>query len=185
MNLWFRLFLLLLGRPWRRPIAPMGTTVVHMRAWPLDLDFNRHVTNGRYFTLADIGRLDYVFRSGAFRVALRHKAIPIVGDVWGKFRKELKIFESFQIHTRVLGWDDKWTIMEHLFVRKGKVLGVVYMRGLFRARNGTVPPREFATSMGTPLESPDLPAWVKGWGEDCDLLSAYLKQSANSVNSGG
>ncbi len=23
-----------------------------MRVWPLDLDLNRHVTNGRYFTLA-------------------------------------------------------------------------------------------------------------------------------------
>jgi len=182
MNLWFRLFLLLLGRPWRRPIAPMGTTVVYMRAWPLDLDFNRHVTNGRYFTLADIGRLDYVFRSGAFRIALRHKAIPIVGDVWGKFRKELKLFEAFEIHTRVLGWDEKWTVMEHLFVRNGKILGVVYMRGLFRTRNGTLAPKVLANGMGTQLESPDLPDWVKGWSDDCDLLSVHLKRNGDSMD---
>ena len=71
MNLWFRLLLMLLRRPWRKPAQALSTTVVRMRVWPLDLDFNRHVTNGRSFTLADVGRMDYVLRSGAFRVAHR------------------------------------------------------------------------------------------------------------------
>lgn len=119
----------------------------------------------------------------ALRCAI--KAIPIVGDVWGKFRKELKLFEAFEIHTQVLGWDEKWTVMEHLFVRKGKILGVVYMRGLFRTRNGTLPPKELANGLGTQLESPDLPAWVKGWSDDCDLLSAHLKRSGDSMGVGG
>lgn len=84
MNLWFRLLLMLLRRPWRKPVGGLDTTVVKMRVWPLDLDFNRHVTNGRYFTMADVGRMDYVLRSGAYKVALRHKAFPVVGDVWGE-----------------------------------------------------------------------------------------------------
>jgi acyl-CoA thioesterase FadM len=125
MNLWFRLFLMLFGRPWRKPVDALATTVIRLRVWPLDLDLNRHVTNGRYFTLADIGRLDYVLRSGAFRVALRNKAVPIVGDTWGKFRRELKLFEAFEIHTRMLGWDEKWSYMEHRFVSQGRVVGVV------------------------------------------------------------
>lgn len=55
MNLWFRLLLLLFRRPWRKRVDGLATTVIRMRVWPLDLDFNRHVTNGRYFTLADVG----------------------------------------------------------------------------------------------------------------------------------
>src|SRR5574343_1099371 len=81
MNLWFRLFLMLCRRPWRQPAHGLDTTVVRMRVWPLDLDFNRHVTNGRYFTMADVGRMHYVLRTGASLVALRHRALPIVGDV--------------------------------------------------------------------------------------------------------
>ena len=80
MNLWFRLLLMLLRRPWRKPAHALSTTVVRMRVWPLDLDFNRHVTNGRYLTLADVGRMDYVLRSGAFRVALRHRGSAKGGD---------------------------------------------------------------------------------------------------------
>ena len=95
MNLWFRLLAMLLRRPWRRPVDPFATTVVRMRVWPTDLDLNRHVTNGRYFTMADLGRMDFVLRTGAWRVALRHRAAPIVGDAWGKFRKELKPFQAF------------------------------------------------------------------------------------------
>lgn len=176
MNLWFRLFFMLLRRPWRRPVAAFDTTVVRMRVWPLDLDFNRHVTNGRYFSLADVGRMDYVLRSGAFRVALRQRAVPIVGDVWGKFRRELKLFEAFEIHSRMLGWDDKWSFMEHRFVKDGRVAGVVIMRGLFRNAKGTVLPLAFASELGLPEQSPPLPRWLADWSASCDQLSGQLRE---------
>jgi hypothetical protein len=64
---------------------------------------------------------------------MRLKAVPIVGDAWGKFRRELKLFETFEIHTRMLGWDDKWSFLEHRFVKDGRTAGVVVMRGVFRA----------------------------------------------------
>ncbi|MNK84486.1 hypothetical protein D3C87_1043350 [compost metagenome] len=175
MNLWFRLFLMLFRRPWRKPVDALATTVVHMRVWPLDLDLNRHVTNGRYFTLADIGRMDYVLRSGAFRVALRNKAVPIVGDTWGKFRRELRLFEAFEIHTRMLGWDHKWSFMEHRFVSNGRVVGVVVMRGLFRAAKGTVPPGEFARKLGLSEQSMEMPQWLTDWSQSCDDMSLQLR----------
>lgn len=176
MNLWFRLFLMLFRRPWRKPVDALATTIVHMRVWPLDLDLNRHVTNGRYFTLADIGRMDYVLRSGAFRVALRNKAVPIVGDTWGKFRRELKLFEAFEIHTRMLGWDNKWSFMEHRFVSKGRVVGVVVMRGLFRSAKGTVPPGEYARELGLAEQSPPMPTWLTDWSQSCNDMSRELRE---------
>lgn len=176
MNLWFRLFRMLLRRPWRKPATGFDTTVVRMRVWPFDLDLNRHVTNGRYFSLADIGRMDFVLRTGAFRVALRHKAVPIVGDTWGKFRRELRLFEPFEIHTRLLGWDDKWVFMEHRFVSQRRVVGVVVMRGLFRSARGTVPPLEFSREMGLPEAPPPMPPWLRSWSESCDGLSLQLRE---------
>ena len=177
MNLWFRLLLMLSRRPWRIPVPGLATPVVHLRVWPLDLDFNRHVTNGRYFTLADVGRMDYVLRSGAFRVALRHRALPIVGDVWGKFRRELKLFERFEIHTRMLGWDDKWSFVEHRFVKDQRVIGVVVMRGLFRGPKGTVAPGEFARELELDEQSPPLPHWLCEWAASCDGLSTCLREA--------
>lgn len=175
MNLWFRLLFMLLRRPWRAPAEILGVTVIQMRVWPLDLDFNRHVTNGRYLTLADVGRMDFVLRSGAYRVAFRNKALPIVGDVWGKFRRELRLFETFEVHTKMLGWDDKWTFMEHRFLSKGRVIGVVVIRGLFRSSKGIIPPSEFVRELGLLENSPEMPYWLTSWSASCDAMSGQLR----------
>lgn len=167
---------MLLRRPWRKAIDGMSTTVVRMRVWPTDLDLNRHVTNSRYFSLADVARMDYVLRSGGYRIALKNRAVPIVGDTWGKFRRELRLFELFEVHTKLLGWDDKWIFVEHRFVRMGRVVGVVLMRGLFRSAKGSVPPNEFAKEMGLAKCSPEMPKWLTAWSDSCTEMSQQLRE---------
>jgi acyl-CoA thioesterase FadM len=175
MNLWFRLIWMLLTSRLRTRASIFDTTVLHMRVLPNDLDFNGHVNNGRYYTLADIGRMDFVLRTGAAKVALRRKAAPIVGDNMAKFRKDLKVFERYEMHTRVLGWDEKWVFMEHRFVRGGRVAGLVIMRGLFRTRAGVMPPAELLSEMRVESVSPALPEWVATWSAGCDQLAADLR----------
>ncbi|MCU1740961.1 MULTISPECIES: acyl-CoA thioesterase [Pseudomonas] len=183
MNLWFRLLLMLFRRPWRKPVDGLATTVISMRVWPSDLDLNRHVTNGRYFNMADVGRMDFVLRSGAYRAALRHRAVPIVGDTWGKFRRELRLFETFEIHSRILGWDHKWSFMEHRFVSKGRVVGTVVMRGLFRSARGTVAPGEFVREMGLTEQPADMPKWLTDWSSCCDDMSAEIREEEQQMAS--
>jgi len=110
-------------------------------------------------------------------VALRHRALPIVGDVCGKFRRELKLFERFEIHTRMLGWDTKWSFVEHRFVKDQRVIAVVVMRGLFRGRKGVVAPGEFARELGLDEQSPPLPQWLREWSASCDGLSIQLREA--------
>ncbi|MCO8163138.1 thioesterase family protein [Pseudomonas sp. LJDD11] len=178
MNLWFRLLCMLLRRPWRHPVEGTAVTSLHLRVWPLDLDLNRHVTNGRYFTLADVGRMDFVLRTGAYKVALRHKAVPIVGDAWGKFRRELKLFEAFELQTRLLGWDEKWVFLEHRFVSRGRVVGVVIIRGLFRSARGLVAPAELVSALGLAEQSAAIPQWLAAWSSSCDQMSQDLRDEA-------
>ncbi|MCC8539413.1 thioesterase family protein, partial [Xanthomonas codiaei] len=65
MNLWFRL-LALLAMSWFRPKlqAPFGVSQLRFRVLPTDIDTNLHMTNGRYWTIFDLGRLDLVMRTG-------------------------------------------------------------------------------------------------------------------------
>ncbi len=160
MNLWLRLIMMLLGHRRRGKAGLLDTTVLHMRVLPNDLDFNGHMTNGRYFTVADVGRLDYVLRTGVLKVALQNRAKPIVADAEARFRKELRPFQRFELHTRLLGWDDKWTFMEHRFVSAGRVAGVVLMRGTFIGPNGPVKPAVFSAALGVAPQSPPLPGYL-------------------------
>lgn len=175
MNLWLRLILMLLTVWRRRRVSILEASSLRMTVMPNDLDFNGHVNNGRFLTLADVGRMDFVLRSGAARVAFRMRALPIVGDSLAKFRRDLKLFERFEIQTRLLGWDDKWTFMEHRFLRHGRVLGVVVIRGLFKGPQGPIRPDDFVVAMGLAAAPPVLPGWVSDWSRSCDALSQTLR----------
>jgi acyl-CoA thioesterase FadM len=184
VNLWFRLIWMLLT-VWRRQrVAVLDTSVLRMTVLPGDLDFNGHVNNGRYFTMADLGRMDFVLRTGSAKVAWRLRARPIVADASAKFRRDLKLGQRFELHSRLLGWDEKWTFLEHRFVRQGRVLGVVVIRGLFVAPGGPVPPATFIHAMHIDSPSPALPAWVMQWRDSCDALAATLRmeEAANTAS---
>jgi acyl-CoA thioesterase FadM len=182
MNLWLRLIWMLLTVWRRKRVSILETSHLRMMVMPNDLDFNGHVNNGRYLTLADVGRMDFVLRSGAGRAALAQRALPIVGDSLAKFRRDLKVFERFDMETRLLGWDDKWTFMEHRFLRRGRVHGVVVIRGLFRGPQGPISPGTFLTLMGLSGTSPALPDWIQEWNRSCDALSQALREEEGIGN---
>ena len=152
---WLRLARVTLGLVSKSKVDLLATTRVHLRVWPNDLDFNGHVNNGRYLALADIGRIHWFVRTGVLGVARRNKALPIIGDAIAKFRQDLKLFQRFEIHTRLIGWDRKWGFLEHRFVRTDRVIGVVAIRGVFKR------PERPARSGGTSSRSRPLGAFSR------------------------
>lgn len=113
MNLWFRLLGLLLGNLFRpRLAAPFGVSRLAFRVLPNDLDTNLHMTNGRYWNIFDLGRLDLILRMGLGKVALRRKWAPLVGAGTVQFRRELKPFQRFTLETRLAGWVGTRMVME-------------------------------------------------------------------------
>jgi acyl-CoA thioesterase FadM len=157
-------------------IGLLDTTRVRMRIWPNDLDFNLHVNNGRYLTLADIGRVDWFLRSGVLQLARREKAIPVVGDAIAKFRRELQVGQLFEIRSRLVGWDHRWGFLEHRFYQRDRVIGVVAIRGVFRGPDGPLDPGSFLAGLGLSMSSPELPAWIQQWNTGCESLSQVLRQ---------
>jgi acyl-CoA thioesterase FadM len=173
---WIRLIhtaLTCIGKP---RIDVIDTTRIRLRVWPNDLDLNLHVNNGRYLALADIARMHWFVRSGAVAVARRQRSVPIVGDAVAKFRRDLKCFQKFEIHSRMLGWDTRWGFMEHRFVRDGRVLGVVAVRGVFKGPNGPIAPKVFLDALGIPHDSPPLPQWIVEWNDSCESLTRTIRK---------
>jgi hypothetical protein len=73
---WLRLFWVESSLIGRSKVDLFETTVVRLRAWPNDLDFNMHVNNGRYLTLADIARMHWFVSTGLLGLAGKGKPIP-------------------------------------------------------------------------------------------------------------
>ena len=177
---WLRLARVSVGLVSESKVDLLATTRVRFRVWPNDLDFNGHANNGRYLALADIGRIHWFVRTRVLEVARRHKAFPIVGDAIAKFRQDLKLFQSFEIHTRLIGWDRKWGFLEHRFVRNGRVIGVVAIRGVFKGQGDPLDPAVLLAGVAHSAPSPKLPDWADRFHQGGELLSELLREEERS-----
>src|SRR5271167_2729969 len=112
MNLVLRLLIMLATAKFRGPLALANTSRVRLRVLPNDLDLNLHMNNGRYLTVMDLGRIDFLTRAGSPLVFLRNRWRPLIGGTIIRYRFSLRAFERFEVATRILYWDEKWFYFE-------------------------------------------------------------------------
>src|SRR3546814_11902700 len=120
------------------------------------------MNNGRYFSVADLGRLDLGLRSRVWLRAFKRGWRPMAGDSNARFSSSLQPFRRYELQTRTLCWNQKWIFCEHRFVRGYRVCALVVVRYLFVSKRGPVPPSKLmALSVGEP-QTPTLTDWEIG-----------------------
>ena len=147
----------------RRPPSLLEESRLRLRVWPNDLDLNIHMNNGRYLTLMDLGRMDLMFRSGAARLWLLKGHQPLVGLSMCRHFRALKVFQGFELRSRLLGWDEKWVYFEQRFESAGELYALGLVKGLMAGPKGLVPTAELLGHLGVREESPALPDYVLEW----------------------
>jgi acyl-CoA thioesterase FadM len=165
MNLFFRIFLLILSLPRKKPLKFADTSELEFRVLPNDLDIYGHMNNGRYLTLMDLGRMDWIWRTGLRRAAKKNRWKPLVAASTIRYRKSLTLWKRFTLRTRVLGWDDKWFYIEQTFKRGERPIANAVVKGLFRGPKGNIPPADILEAIDQKGSSPPLPDHVRLWIE--------------------
>lgn len=160
MNLLFRFLWYTVRSLFRSRIGLLEVSRIPLRILPNDLDLNFHMNNGRYLSIMDLGRMDWLGRCGLMKPAWGRRWFPVVGSVTIRFSRPLNSFQSYVLTTRVLCWDEKWFYMEQRFELPGKTAAVAVIKGLFRGPGGNVTPAEVLRAMGSDLVSPPIPESV-------------------------
>ena len=150
------------GRP---RLDPLDEVRLGLRAWPVDIDTNLHVNNGRYLTLMDFGRFYHTMRTGLLPVMVRNRWIPILGAASMRYRRELRLMQRFDLVTRLLAWDEKWFYIEQRFERDGELLADGTVRGVLKHGRRTIPPAELLRAVGHDGVSPPQPETLRRWIE--------------------
>lgn len=167
MNLFLRLLLLLITARFRARCDVLGPVRKRFVVWPPDLDVLFHVNNGVYLSMLDVARVDLLLRSGMATVLRRHKIYPVVAAETIRFRRSLQLFQTFEVETTVIGWDEKAIIIQHHFLRRGALVAEAVVRARFlRRQGGTVSSRELLELLNVPREkgaAPVLPPWIDAW----------------------
>ena len=160
LYVFIRLFYTLIVAFFRPRISFFDNAVTTLRVWPNDLDINFHVNNGRYLTLMDIGRFDLCWRAGILQAALKHGWFPVVGTAQISFKKSLKPFQKFELHTKMFWWDEKWFYVEQTFYSGGDLYARALVKGVFRSKGRNIPIKVVAETVGVDLTFPERPEVV-------------------------
>jgi len=161
MNLLLRLLWLLLRSHSRGDLDPL---VEHgelsMLVWPNDLDVLGHVNNGRFLSLMDLGRLDFLMRAGLWVPARRRKWFPLVGAVQIEYRRPLKTFQRYTLLTRLLSWDERWFYLEQCFQRGESRIVTATVKAMIYGPSGAVSTRDVLAVIGIDAPPPPLPTEI-------------------------
>lgn len=163
VNLYGRLVLLFLRWRGREPLNLWDTAVTRFRVVPTDLDVLLHMNNGRYLTLMDLGRMDLMLRSGFWATVRARGWYPVVAGQTITYRRSLGLGQRFDLHTRVLGFDDRWIFLSQTFRRGETVVAHAVVRARFlKESGGSVTHDELFGLVGDAPEL-ELPAWLADW----------------------
>lgn len=177
MNLILRLLYVLIGSLRRPRLGPLDESVIRLRVLPNDLDTNLHLNNGRYLTLMDLGRVDLLLRLGVVREMRRRRWGGVVASATVRFRRPLNLFQRFDLHSRLVCWDDRWFYMEQRFTRGGETAAVAIVKARFVAADGRrLAPAEVVAATRHAMESPPMPPGVRGWVEAEERIQSDVQR---------
>ena len=153
-------------------IGPTAVGVIRLTTLPTDLDVMRHMNNGRYLSLFDLGRWDLLIRTGMADAMRRHAWYAVVSSETITFRKSLNPWQRFDVESRLLGHDDKAIYIEHRAVVGGEVYARVIVRArMMKRAGGTLSHEDLFAAIGRPEGIPDVEAWVHDWAAASALPS--------------
>ena len=173
--IWRTLLIMLFARRRLRRGGLLPATAVgriRLRTLPTDIDVLRHMNNGRYLSLFDLGRWDLLVRTGLTDAMRTHGWYAVVSSETITFRKSLELWQRFTLESRLIGHDDRAIYLEHRAI----VDGEIYARAIIRARllkrsGGALTHDELFAAVGRPEGLPEVPDWVHDWAAAASLPS--------------
>lgn len=153
-------------------LGPLDVSRIRATTLPTDIDLLRHMNNGRYLSIVDLGRWDLLIRTGLFDAMAKQRWYAVVSSETVTFRKSLTLFQRFDIASRMIGHDDRAIYMEHRVLVGNEIYATVIVRSrILKMSGGTVSNEELFATLGRPEGIPEIDPWVHEWAQASRLPS--------------
>jgi YbgC/YbaW family acyl-CoA thioester hydrolase len=178
VNLYLRLVLVLLASTRRSRLQYDAPCITRFRVWPHDLDVFGHMNNGRYLQIMDVSRTEWMARTGVLSAMLSQKWSAVLGGGLTRYRRSLKLMQSYEVHTQLTHWDKRWFYFEHTFIDpQSKKVAVGVSRAALRSRSKWVNTATIVNQVSPDAICPPAPDYISQWQ---DIDDAIFKQAGNS-----
>jgi len=135
---WIKLALALFAAKFRHKISATETTRVDFRVWITDIDVTVK-NHAAMMTAFEMGRIDYMVRTGFFRIATKNKWYFPNQAITVQFYRPLKMFQKAEVYTRMSFIDEKLFYVEQKIMRHGKPIAACFANGMAKHGRETVP----------------------------------------------
>ena len=145
------------------PLGLLDTHVSRHICWPWDLDIWMELNNGRSLTLYDLGRLPLARRVGLIGVLRANGWSLTMAGATVRWRRRTRVFERLEMHSRCVGWDDRFIYIEQTMWDGDEAKSSVVYRAAVTDRNGIVRTDRLMAAFPGPVPQAELPAYVRAW----------------------
>lgn len=165
MNLFGRLFYILLSAWFSKKTAPNAVVHSYFRVWLHDLGWRDHLPNYRFYSFLELGRFSFWHGTG-LASAGKYKARMIAAQEF-IYLRPIAPFVKFRCDTVLEGWDQKYFYFRHNVYVKDRLVGVGLVKEACLSKGKVVSPLEI---LSTDEQSTEV---IVAW----QLLQQKIKES--------
>ncbi len=157
MNLLFRMLMTLFKAFRAKQLSVGVSSVLEFRVLPFDLDINFHLTNSRYLSFMDLGRLYYTGQVGLIGLMFKKRWQPVVADCEITFIRQVRLFSKIIMTTELVSWDEKYQYFYQRFMVNGHTVATALVKTALYSKGRAVPCADIIGAVDPDLVAPAMP----------------------------
>jgi YbgC/YbaW family acyl-CoA thioester hydrolase len=150
---------------YREKLTPQDKSIIKCRAGLMDIDVFLELNNARYFNYMELGRWDYIYRSGFLSMMKEKKWAATVGGASIRYRRRIPFLSRFTLTTQLICHDGRWFYILQETYMKDKICSSALMKVGAVSNKGLVSTEEIMHYLNFPDWKPAIPQWVNAWIE--------------------
>jgi len=145
---------------------------------PRDVDLFMHMNNARYLRATEFGRIFYSLRVGLDIAVKNLSALVVLTATTMRYRRELRLFQSYTLRTSIVYWTNSDVYFEHRFETGPDSFVNCVSYAKISVRNATVADMIDTVCGGKEVQCPDPPPDLLKWIEYINSSSEQLRGEA-------
>lgn len=134
-----------------------------------------HMTNSRYLSFSDLGRVDLFSRAGLRKVLNKNRWRTEICGQTMTINRMLKAPKPFTLITQIQGWDDQFLVLGQTFMRNDRNhAGVVTLLAIHDKTGSPVAPQTLVDEISRGTQSPALSETF------CELIASTKASRASA-----
>lgn len=144
---WLKLLIAIISAYFGSKLSPDGVSDIDFRVWITDIDASI-MNHAEIMTVFETGRIDFMIRTGFFRLARKNKWYFPTRSITVQFIRPLKIFQKSRLSTKIMHIDDRWIYTEQKITRHNKVIAICVAKNTVKKGKETISPLEIVDELG-------------------------------------